>query len=198
MMIMLSITPEEQVQNDIRLIERVSRKDSAALSELYDRHSSLMYSIIIRILKEREESEDILQEVFINVWEKAEKYDKQLGNPSAWLARVARNRAVDRLRSKNYKTRSKESEIDESKDIFSSEYGINPERQMMLSSQQEDIMIALTTLSKEQKELIEFAYFRGYTQTELAEHFNQPLGTVKTRIRSAMSTLRQKLRHHLS
>ena len=195
---MLSITPDDQSQNDIMLLERISRRESSALSELYDRHSALLYSIIIRILKEKAEAEDILQEVFITVWERAEKYDKQLGSPSAWLARVARNRAVDRLRSKNYKTRSKEADIKNVHDVFSADYSASPEHQVMLSSQQEDIMIALTTLSKEQKELIEFAYFRGYTQSELAEHFRLPLGTVKTRIRTAIIILRQKLRHHLA
>lgn len=195
---MLNIISEGQIQNDIALLERISRREASALSELYDRHSALLYSIILRILKEKTEAEDILQEVFITVWERAEKYDKQFGNPSAWLARIARNRAVDRLRSKGYKTRSKETDLDNAQDVFSADYTTSPERQAMLSSQQEDILIALTTLSKEQKELIEYAYFRGYTQTELSEHFNLPLGTVKTRIRTAMITLRQKLRHHLS
>jgi len=194
---MLSIVTEEQIKNDAMLLERISRRESSALSELYDRNSSLLFSIIIRILKEKTEAEDVLQEVFLTIWERAEKYDKQLGSPSAWLARVARNRAVDRLRSKGYKTRAKESDLERAHDVFSTEYAANPEQHAMLSSQQEDILIALTTLSKEQKELIEFAYFRGYTQSELAEHFNLPLGTVKTRIRTAMSALRQKLRHHL-
>lgn len=193
-----AILPNEQIKTDISLLERISRRDSSALSELYDKHSTLLYSIIMRILKEKEETEDVLQEVFVNVWERAEMYDDQLGNPGAWLARIARNRAVDRLRSKNYRTRSKESDIDQHHDYFTADASSNPEHRAILSSQQEEILIALTSLSKDQKDLIEFAYFRGFTQTELADHFKLPLGTVKTRMRTAMSILRQKLRHHLA
>ncbi|MEW5798859.1 MAG: sigma-70 family RNA polymerase sigma factor [Bacteroidota bacterium] len=193
-----AILPNEQVKNDVSLLERISRRDSSALSELYDKHSTLLYSIIMRILKEKEETEDVLQEVFVNVWERAEMYDEQLGNPGAWLARIARNRAVDRLRSKNYRTRSKESDIDQHHDYFTADASSNPEHRAILSSQQEEILIALTSLSKDQKDLIEFAYFRGFTQSELADHFKLPLGTVKTRMRTAMSILRQKLRHHLA
>ncbi|MBI2428331.1 MAG: sigma-70 family RNA polymerase sigma factor [Ignavibacteriales bacterium] len=193
-----AILPNEQIKTDISLLERISRRDSSALSELYDKHSTLLYSIIMRILKEKEETEDVLQEVFVNVWERAEMYDGQLGNPGAWLARIARNRAVDRLRSKNYRTRSKESDIDQHHDYFTADASSNPEHRAILSSQQEEILIALTSLSKDQKDLIEFAYFRGFTQSELADHFKLPLGTVKTRMRTAMSILRQKLRHHLA
>lgn len=193
-----AILPNEQIKTDISLLERISRRDSSALSELYDKHSTLLYSIIMRILKEKEETEDVLQEVFVNVWERAEMYDDQLGNPGAWLARIARNRAVDRLRSKNYRTRSKESDIDQHHDYFTADASSNPEHRAILSSQQEEILIALTSLSKDQKDLIEFAYFRGFTQSELANHFKLPLGTVKTRMRTAMSILRQKLRHHLA
>lgn len=193
-----AILPNEQIKTDISLLERISRRDSSALSELYDKHSTLLYSIIMRILKEKEETEDVLQEVFVNVWERADMYDDQLGNPGAWLARIARNRAVDRLRSKNYRTRSKESDIDQHHDYFTADASSNPEHRAILSSQQEEILIALTSLSKDQKDLIEFAYFRGFTQSELAAHFKLPLGTVKTRMRTAMSILRQKLRHHLA
>ncbi len=193
-----TIVPDEHISRDIALLERVSKRDASALSELYDRHSTLLFSIIIRILKEKMESEDTLQEVFVNVWEHAEQYDPRIGNPSAWLCRVARNKAVDRLRSKNYRTRSQESDIENFHEMFAADYADNPDQRAILSGQKEEILIALTSLSKEQKELIEFAYFRGYTQSELAEHFQIPLGTVKTRIRSAMTVLRQKLRHHFA
>lgn len=195
---MVSILPEEHLNRDISLLEQISKRDPSALSELYVRHSTLLYSIIIRILKEKEEAEDILQEVFVTIWERAEMYDRNLGNPSAWLCRVARNRAVDRIRSKNFRARSQESTIENFHEMFVADGANNPDYLASLSRQQEEILIALTSLSKEQKELIEFAYFRGFTQSELAEHFKIPLGTVKTRIRTAMSILRQKLRHHFA
>lgn len=195
---MFTIISEGHLKRDIALLEKISRRDSSALSELYDRHSTLLFSIIMRILNEKVESEDILQEVFINIWERAEMYDQRIGNPIAWLCRIARNRAVDRLRSKNYRSRAKESDIENFHEMFAADYSTNPEQRAILSGQQEEILIALTSLPNEQKELIEFAYFRGYTQSELAEYFKIPLGTVKTRIRTAMSILRQKLRHHFA
>ncbi|MDD8019394.1 MAG: sigma-70 family RNA polymerase sigma factor [Bacteroidota bacterium] len=187
----------EQSQYDFDLLQRITKKDGVALSELYDRHSTLLYSIILRILKEKQEAEDILQEVFLKIWERAVMYDNTLAVPAAWLARIARNRAVDRLRSKGFRTRTQEADIENFEEFFAGDVAESPERLTMLSSQQEEIMIALSMLTNDQKELIEFAYFRGYTQTELAEHFSLPLGTVKTRIRTAMGILRQKLRHLL-
>jgi RNA polymerase sigma-70 factor (ECF subfamily) len=190
-----TIVPDAHIQHEMELLERISRGDSAALSDLYDRTSALLFSVIFRILKEKEEAEDILQEVFVNIWENAEKYDRSIGHPSSWLCRVARNRAVDRLRSKNYRNRSQESDIKNFEEIFTADLADNPERRAVLSGQHEEILIALTALPNEQKELIEFAYFRGYTQSELADHFKLPIGTVKTRMRTAMTILRQKLRH---
>lgn len=194
---MTQLLHDEQTQ-DVALLERIAEGDQSALSALYDKHATVLYSIIVRILKEKAEAEDVLQEVFIKIWEHAEMYDRQLGNVGAWLTRIARNRAVDRLRSRNYRTRSMESDIEEYHEYFAADISHNPEHRAILSAQQEEILIALTSLSKEQKELIEFAYFRGFTQSELAEHFHLPLGTVKTRMRTAMSILRQKLRHHLA
>ncbi len=190
--------PEEHLQRDISLLDKISERDLSALSELYDRHSTLLYSILIRILKEKEEAGDILKELFVSIWERTELYDSHLGNPSAWLCRVARNRAVERIRSKNFRALSQESAIENFHEMFVADGATNPEYLAGLSRQQEEILIALTSLSKGQKELIEFAYFRGFTQAELAEHFKLPLGTIKSRIRTAMSILRQKLRHHFA
>lgn len=193
---MTSIIQEDYKQKDTYLIEKVLELDQSAFSELYDRHSTLLYSLILRILKEKQAAEDTLQEVFVDIWDQIEQYDERLGNPVAWLCRVARNKAVNRVRSKNFRKQDQESNIESYHDLFAANISDVPDHRVMLSSQQEDIFIALTSLSSEQKGLLEFAYFRGYTQAELAEYFNIPLGTVKTRIRSAMTALRQKLRHH--
>lgn len=194
---MTRLLNDEQT-SDVALLERIAEGDQSALSALYDKHATVLYSIIVRILKEQAEAEDVLQEVFIKIWEHAEMYDHQLGTVGAWLTRIARNRAVDRLRSKNYLASRIESDIEGYHEYFAVDTSHNPEHRAILSSQQEEILIALTSLSKEQKELIEYAYFRGFTQSKLAEHFHLPLGTVKARMRTAMSILRQKLRHHLA
>jgi RNA polymerase sigma-70 factor (ECF subfamily) len=189
---MQAMLPNNQIVSDNALLERVTLGEVSALSELYDRHSTLLYSIIMRIIKERAAAEDILCEVFLKVWDQTETYDGKYGTTGAWLARIARNYAVKRLRSMRQK-----SEAEEYREYFVADASTKPEHHAILSSQQEEILIALTSLSKEQKTLFEFSYFRGFTQSELAEHFTLPLTTVKSRLRSGMSILRQKLRHHL-
>src|SRR5678815_4309257 len=85
---------------DIALLDRIARRDQAGLAELYDRHCRLLFTLILRILKDRGEAEDVLQEVFVRVWDRADGYDPSLGAPAAWLARISRNRAIDRLRAR--------------------------------------------------------------------------------------------------
>lgn len=180
-------------ENDLRLIRRISERDSDALSEFYDLHSKYMYTMIYYILKDESEAEDLLQEVFLQIWEKADSYDSALGNPIAWITRITRNKAIDRLRSKSYKNRSIEVDIDRFFDL-SDVSSSNPENISTMNQEQIAITNALKSLNENQRDLIEFAYFRGYSQSELAEHFKIPLGTVKTRMRSAMMTLRDKLK----
>jgi len=179
---------------ELILLRRISEKDSSALSELYDRHSKYLYTIIYYILRDEAEAEDILQEVFLQIWEKIDSYDENLGNPLAWITRITRNKAIDRLRSKGFKNRSREIDIERVFDL-SSDSSSNPEKNASMSQEQHEISNALQTLNQNQRDLIEFAYFRGYSQSELAEHFNIPLGTVKTRMRAAMISLREKLKH---
>ena len=104
---------------DLKLLKRISEKDAAALSELYDLHSSYLFTIIYYILKDEAEAEDLLQEVFLQIWEKVDSYDQNLGNPLAWIVRITRNKSIDRLRSKSYKNRSAETDIERFFDIRS-------------------------------------------------------------------------------
>jgi len=180
--------PPEDVGADITLIQRIVGRDQRAIGELYDRHSRLLFGLILRILRDRSEAEEVLQEVFVLVWQKAESYNAALGSPAAWLVRVARNRAIDRLRSNSVRLKAVESAPEPAP-------AENPERRAAATEQQRTIARALDGLPAEQRVLIEQAYFLGLTQTELAERFNLPLGTVKTRIRTGMLALRQHLRH---
>lgn len=177
------------------LLKKISRKDANALSQLYDRHSKYIYSIIFYILRDQFEAEDLLQEVFLQIWEKADSYDETLGNPIAWMTRITRNKSIDRLRSKSYKNRSGETDIERVFNLSEKSDSSNPEIVSNQSRENFEISEALKSLSQSQKDLLEFAYFRGYSQSELAEYFNIPLGTVKTRMRSAMISLREKLKH---
>jgi RNA polymerase sigma-70 factor (ECF subfamily) len=152
---------QEDARGDIALIERIVARDQLAIGDLYDRHHRLLFGLILRIIGDRSEAEEILQEVFVLVWTRAETYNVSLGPPVAWLVRIARNRAIDRRRSNTVRLRA--------------------------------VVRALESLPREQHQLIEQAYFLGLTQTELAERFKLPLGTVKTRIRTGMLALREQL-----
>lgn len=177
------------------IAKRISERDTSALSELYDLHSRYLYTIIYYILKEEAEAEDLLQEVFLQIWEKIDSYDESLGNLLAWITRMTRNKSIDRLRSKSFKNRSCETDIERFINISSDSDSSDPEKIMSLNQQEKLISDAIKSLNHNQRNLIMFAYFRGYSQSELAGHFNIPLGTVKTRIRAAMTRLREKLKN---
>ena len=176
----------EESAADLALIRRAVARDEQAIAELYDRHSRLLFGLILRVLQNRSEAEDVLQEVFLSVWTKADSYRPSLGSPVGWLVGIARNRAIDRLRSNIVRLRTTEvSYAPTSVD--------NPEVEAARGERQRDVARALNTLPPDQRVLIEEAYFRGLTQSELAIRFGLPLGTVKTRVRNGMLVLRQQL-----
>jgi RNA polymerase sigma-70 factor, ECF subfamily len=176
----------DDARADIALLGRVIARDGRAIGELYDRHSRLLYGLILRILRNRSEAEEVLQEVFVQVWTRADTYNVELGAPVAWLVRIARNRAIDQIRSNSVRARTAEA-------TPPSPPVETPEARAVMSEQQRAVARALGTLPLEQRELIEHAYFQGLTQSELAERFHLPLGTVKTRVRTGMMTLRREL-----
>ena len=182
-----SVTPHaNDARADIALLDRIVARDERAVADLYDRHNRLLYGLILRILRDRSEAEEVLQEVFVLVWTRAETYNVALGSPAAWLVRVARNRAIDRLRSNAVRLRAVEA-------TPLPDAAASPETHAVDSERQRVVKRALDTLPADQRVLIEQAYFLGLTQSELAEQFQLPLGTVKTRIRTGMLTLREQL-----
>ena len=182
-----SVTPHaNDARADIALLDRIVARDERAVADLYDRHNRLLFGLILRILRDRSEAEEVLQEVFVLVWTLAETYNVALGSPAAWLVRVARNRAIDRLRSNAVRLRAVEASP-------LPEGPASPETCAAESERQRVVKRALDTLPGDQRVLIEQAYFLGLTQSELAEQFQLPLGTVKTRIRTGMMTLREQL-----
>ena len=181
----------EDARVDIALLARIVARDDTAVGQLYDRHNRLLFGLILKIVRDRSEAEEILQEVFVQVWTRAETYNVALGAPAAWLVRIARNRAIDRLRANAVRARTIEATplpppVE------------SPEARAAMTEQQRAVALALEALSPEQRQLIEYAYFMGLTQSELAERFNLPLGTVKTRIRTGMMTLRRELQQVMS
>ncbi len=171
---------------DEALLERIVAGKEDALAALYDRHSRLLFGLVLRILRDRGEAEEVLQEVFLSVWSKAASYNPALGVPAAWLVRLARNRAIDRLRANRVRERTHDA-VDEPGAADS------PEVAAAHDQQRAGIQRALDGLPSEQRVLIEHAYFLGLTHAELAARFGLPLGTVKTRIRTGMMALRGQL-----
>ena len=180
---------------DLGLLQRIVARDTSALAELYDRNCRLLFSLIVRIVQNRGEAEEILQEVFVRVWTGAELYDARLGGPKPWLVRLARNHAIDRLRARQTRGSAAMPSVNErivdagtsAKGVRTSEVvGLDAERRRSVSD-------ALAGLPAEQRRLIEAAFFEGFTQSELATRFGLPLGTVKAGIRAGMIAIRQRL-----
>jgi len=180
------VQTQTETAADIALLDRIVERDETAVGELYDRHNRLLYGLILRILRDRSETEEVLQEVFVLVWTRAETYNVALGSPAAWLVRIARNRASDRLRANTVRLRAVESApLPAAVE--------SPESRAAATEEQQAVARALECLPDDQRVLIEQAYFLGLTQSELAERHKLPLGTVKTRIRTGMIALRQQL-----
>lgn len=181
------IQSPESVRLDVTLVDRIATRDASAVGELYDRHSRLLYGLILRILRDRSEAEEVLQEVFVLMWNRVSTYNAALGSPAGWLIGIARHRAIDRLRANTVRLRGVES--------ARSEFQPNddPETSASLGEQQRAVMRALDAIPREQRELIEDAYYLGFTHSELAARHKLPLGTVKTRIRTGLLTLREQL-----
>lgn len=180
---------------DLVLLERIARRDGSAIGELYDRHARALFAVACRIVRDEGEAEDILQEAFLRVWQKAETYDPVLGTPAAWLIRIARNRAIDRLRARQARPITEPHDVALLVTPIDEHVTPGPERSTAQAEEQRAVAAALQQIPAEQRRLIEQAFFHGYTQSELAEKFQLPLGTVKTRIRTGMIALRDHLRH---
>jgi RNA polymerase sigma-70 factor, ECF subfamily len=181
---------------DLGLLQRVAARDTAALAELYDRHSRLVFGLILRIVRDRGEAEDILQETFVRVWNRADIYDPRIGGPLPWIVRVARNRAIDRLRARKVRATVDTPAVDLAAVEPAPDTAIqSPEAAVLETERRLRLTDALAGLPLEQRRLIEAAFFEGYTHTELAQRFGLPLGTVKTRIRAGMIAMRQGLEH---
>jgi RNA polymerase sigma-70 factor (ECF subfamily) len=180
--------------SDVELLHAIARGDEAALARLYDAYRVILFGLLVRILNSREEAEDILQDVFIQVWRRAKDFDERRGRPFTWLVTLARSRAIDRLRMLDARQRltigaAQEHEHNES---------VSDALTDTVNSEQKAIVRrALATLPEEQRDALLLAYFEGLTQSEIASRIGAPLGTVKTRMRSGMIKLRALLESKL-
>jgi RNA polymerase sigma-70 factor (ECF subfamily) len=175
--------------SDVELIERLQRHDPQALAELYDRYGRLAYSLILRVVRDTGVAEDLVQETFMRVWNRAQGLDAQKGSVGPWLLAVARNRAIDYLRSAGGRERNAmEFEETDHPALY-----VDMEQDILSSDNARRVKTAVQRLTPHQREVIELAYFEGLSQTEMAERMGQPLGTVKTWVRAALKNLRDEL-----
>jgi RNA polymerase sigma-70 factor, ECF subfamily len=175
---------------DIDLLRQMAGGDRVAFAKFYDRHSPLMFSVAFKVLNNQSDAEDALQEAFVQIWAKASQFDPKLGRAASWGAILARNKAIDRLRGLQRRARlagevtaepAPENSIETANDAA---YGHEKAR---------IIRTALCDLPGEQRQAIELAYFSGLTQAEIAGKLNEPLGTIKARIRRGLMKLRDQL-----
>ena len=170
------------------LVSLLKNRDSKAFSYLYDNYSGALNSIILQILNDVDLANDVLQEVFINIWKRIESYDATRGRLFTWMLNIARNASIDLLRSKQYQNSQKNRSLSDNVDIWLK----SPSSEMDIDNI--GLKKVLEKLKEEHRTLIELAYFKGYTHEEIAEIETIPLGTVKTRIRNALIQLRGYLK----
>jgi RNA polymerase sigma-70 factor (ECF subfamily) len=176
--------------NDADLVRRLKNRDQAAMAELYDRYGRLVYSLIYRVVRNMAVAEDLVQETFLRIWNRVHAFDGDRGALGPWLLTIARNRAIDYLRSLEGRRRETTAELQrlEQPDLF-----CDVERDILNLDRARILKEACTKLSENQRLVIELAFYEGLTQTEMAERMKQPLGTVKTWMRAALKILRQQV-----
>jgi RNA polymerase sigma-70 factor, ECF subfamily len=169
---------------DSVLVSGIRSGDEHAMAQLYDRYSPVVYSVALRVLADTGAAEDVLQEVFLQLWRNPDAFDSNRGSLGAWLAVIARNRAIDALRKRKPETDSDEVVLSVNVDLES-----ETERRRVL----EKVRGVINGLPEDQRKALEMAFFEGLTHTEIAAKTGQPLGTIKTRIRTGLLSLRKAL-----
>jgi len=172
----------------------MAAKDAAALDAFYTRYNRIAFSLILRIVGNREDAEDVLTDVFWQVWQQSPRYDSSRGKPIAWVLTIARTRAIDYIRSRN-RQQSKTDELDANTNPPAAPAPSPSEPDaFVLADTRQAVQEALQTLPEAQRIALEMAYFQGMSHTEIATALGQPLGTVKDRIRNGMLHLRKRLK----
>jgi RNA polymerase sigma-70 factor (ECF subfamily) len=182
---LLGRNPQDEARggeaNDLGLVTRVRARDESAMATLYDRYSSLVYAVALRVLGDTGAAEDVLQEIFLQLWRKPAAFDSARGSMGAWLSVIARNRAIDALRK-----RKPETDIEDVVLSVETNFADDADRSRALVK----IRAVMAAMAGPQRSALEMAFFEGLTHTEIAEKTGEPLGTIKTRIRAGLMSLR--------
>ena len=169
--------------DEMRLVARIRAGDQQAMSELYDRYGKVVYAVSLRVLQDTSAAEDVVQDVFLQLWRNPDAFDASRGSLAAWLAVIARHRSIDRLRK-----RRPEVDIEDCVIAGGPDLRDETERALVI----EKVRVVLAEMNPDQRKVLELAFFQGLTHTEIAEKTGEPLGTIKTRIRSGLQLLRAK------
>ncbi len=177
---------------ELDLLARVAKRERAAFEQLYDRYANILYATAMKFLKEDADAQDVVQDVFIQIWDKAKLYDPAKGKPLTWALTLTRNRSIDRIRAIQRRTRlrddfEKETVVDESAGVREALSGVDA------SEKSQILRDAVGRLSPEQRNVIELAFFSGFTQNEIADRLGEPLGTIKARARRGLMKLKEIL-----
>jgi RNA polymerase sigma-70 factor, ECF subfamily len=183
--------PALNLERDVELLRRIGNGDRSAFGSFYDQYSGLLFSIAVKILNDAKEAEDVLQEVFIQIWNKANAYDPLLGKPASWAVALTRNKAIDRIRASNRRSKFLEQATVEANLAMDDAPTANEKLHGRENAQM--IRSVVAALPLDQRRAIELAFFSGLTQDEIARNLHEPLGTIKARIRRGMLKLREKL-----
>jgi RNA polymerase sigma-70 factor (ECF subfamily) len=189
----LSLPTQQTDAEDAELLRAVARGDEAAFARVYDRYGAILLGLMLRILRSRPEAEDVLQEVFLQVWQQARSFDPARGRAFTWLATLARSRAIDRLRAVDSRERAAQRSAEDGQPP-ANEPRAWAEEEAIRAERAEAVRAALAELPEEQRQVLILAYLDGMSQTEIAAAKNQPLGTVKTRTRTGLKRLSEALR----
>jgi RNA polymerase sigma-70 factor (ECF subfamily) len=169
------------------LVALLQQRDNRAFSYLYDNYAGALNGVILPIVKDEETANDVLQEIFVNVWKKIEFYDPLKGRLFTWLLNIARNAAIDKVRSKGFKNTQATISLPEGAELTAAGSVLQPDADLI------GLKKILGKLKDDYRQLIDLSYFQGFTHDEIAKALNIPLGTVKTRIRTALIQLKTML-----
>ncbi|MBC7410740.1 MAG: sigma-70 family RNA polymerase sigma factor [Arcicella sp.] len=167
------------------LVSLLQSKDERGFSILYDNYSSALYGVVLKIVRSEEIAADVMQDAFVKIWKNIEAYNRTKGTLFTWILNVARNTAIDRIRSQEFQNSQRNQDLDTSINFIDSQGGSQFDVDAI------GIKKVVENLRPEYQQMIELLYFQGYTQAEVSEEFGIPLGTVKTRVKAAIIQLRQ-------
>jgi len=193
----LAVAIQTRAVEESELLRRIAKRDQRALRELYQRYSRILYTVGLTVLRHERDAEELLQEVFVIIWTRAETFNAQAGTAYSWLLTLTRNRAIDRLRTKEHRLDQRRANSDNNpllEQQLADESTRSPMDAALAEERAARVREAMHSLPSDQKEPILLAYFSGFSQSEIAEQLKLPLGTVKSRMRLGLLALADRLK----